>query len=107
MGSPAGTNFGHETVESRCGGCRLADQCAAAPAADDAPFSGASLVGASLFYFLVPALMGLLGAALAQGGAVAQLLGGAGGLLLGMLLTSIAARLHAAYDSREECFEPR
>ena len=107
MGSLASGRFGHDSATSRCGGCRLADRCAVAPAADDAPLCGTSLVGASLLYFLLPALMGLLGAAVGGGGPVGQLLGGAGGLALGMVVTSVGARLHAAHLSRERCFEPR
>ena len=81
MGSRASRRFGHDSAVRRCGGCRLADRCAAASTADDAPFRGAALVGASLFYFLVPAMMGLLGAAVAAGGSIQQLIESRDGLL--------------------------
>ena len=107
MGSLATGRAGESPTASSCGDCRLADRCAAASTDTSGPLRGASLVGASWLYFVVPALLALVGAAVAEGGAVRQLIGGAGGLALGMLAANVAARRLAAFAAREECFEPR
>lgn len=100
-GKGAGANV------AACGGCRRADLCAAASPGTRGPFRGASLVVASLAYFLAPAGLALLGAVLAGGDAVRQLLGGAVGLLLGMTGAALGARRHAAARAGEDCLDPR
>ena len=90
-----------------CDCCRLSERCAGASTAASGPFRGVSLVGAALLYFLVPALLALVGAAVAGGDAVRQLIGGGGGLLLGMLVANLGARVHPTLAARERCFEPR
>ena len=90
-----------------CRACRLADLCAAGPPPARGPYRGAPLVVASLLYFLGPAALALLGAALAGDGSLRQLVGGAAGLLAGMLIAAVAARRQAAPAAREDCFEPR
>lgn len=91
-----------------CGGCRLVDRCAGDRLEARGPFRGVSLVVASLLYFLLPAVLALVGAAIAGHDAVGQLLGGATGLLLGMIFaTAVAHRYVTDSPDREACFEPR
>ncbi|MCP4201703.1 MAG: SoxR reducing system RseC family protein [bacterium] len=67
---------------------------------------GPRLVAASFLYFLVPAVTALVGAA-AGSDPLEQLIGGAIGLLLGMLVAITAARRYRTALEREACFEPR
>lgn len=92
---------------SSCSRCHLASRCAAAPEVTPGPFHGAPLVVAALVFFLAPAGLALLGAAVAGDDAPSQLLGGAAGLLLGMLGAALGARRYATVIAEEECYEPR
>lgn len=74
-----------------CGGCSLQETCSAGARADG-PFRGASLVGAAFGYFLFPLVLALAGALLLAGSPALQLVGGAGGLVLGMLVSTRIAR---------------
>ena len=107
MASLARNGIGSGPVVTCCDACRLADHCAADPARPRGPYQGASLVVASLLYFLGPAALALLGAALAGEGSLRQLLGGVAGLLAGMLTAAALARRQAADAAPEDCFEPR
>ena len=98
---------GPASAASVCGGCGLADRCAAAAAPHRGPLVGLSLVLASLLHFLMPAAVALAGAAIAGSDPLRQLCGGLIGLLLGMLVGTTVARRYAATRARESCFEPR
>lgn len=108
MKVPSSNGMRSQSRNRACGGCGLANHCTGDPAEARGPFRGISLVAASLLYFLVPAFLGLVGAVIAGDGALRQLLGGAAGLLLGVLIAIFAAhRCAAVVLDREACFEPR
>jgi len=80
--------------ESMCRGCGVRESCEMPVPPGDRPYSGSNLIAASGLFFGIPVLLALLGAAISGASAEAQLVGGAGGLLLGMLATSwVAGRL--------------
>ena len=80
------------------------EDCAACPQSDCSlrgaalsrhvrgPYSGLALALLSALYFLVPVIFAMAGALSFHTSAVHQLLGGGGGLLFGMVLTSLLAR---------------
>lgn len=107
MAGPATPSEASLRGANRCGGCLLAERCGAAIGQPGGPFRGATLVGAFLLTFLLPAAIGLLGAAVTAGDPVRQLLGGAGGLALGMLAARLAMRRRSVALDPEDCFERR
>jgi hypothetical protein len=80
---------------SSCGSCGLQETCQAG-SAGDGPFKGASLVAAAFGYFLFPLVLALSGAVLLSESALTQFLGGAGGMLVGMIISTRVARLVCA-----------
>ena len=80
---------------SSCGSCGLQETCQAG-SAGDGPFKGASLVVAAVGYFLFPLMLALAGAVILSGSALTQFLGGAGGMLVGMIISTCVARLVCA-----------
>lgn len=80
---------------SSCGGCGLQETCQSG-SAGDGPFKGASLVAAALGYFLFPLVLALSGALILSESALTQFLGGAGGMLVGMIISTRVAGLVCA-----------
>lgn len=76
-----------------CAECPVLGEGAESGAAAALPMQGGPLSRAAAVYFLLPASLGLAGAALGGGGHFGQLLGGATGLVAGMALVAVAARL--------------
>jgi len=76
-----------------CGACNV-EHCPAKHDIDalERPFEGWRFVLLAAFYFLLPVLSGIGGAMSAGDSINHQCAGGFGGLLLGMVLTSLAAR---------------
>ena len=87
-----------------CGdGCEACPIASAAVPAQDAPYTGAALGWMSVFYFFVPIVFALIGAAFGagiDGGA----LGGFGGLIAGVVFcAAMARRWSLARIDRERC----
>ena len=77
---------------STCGGCSLCETSPADTTPQDAPYKGWKLVGWATWYFLVPILPAITGAALAGDDPTRRWLGGVIGLVLGMVLAATTAR---------------
>ena len=80
---------------SSCGSCGLQETCQSG-SAGDGPLRGASLVAAAFGYFLFPLVLALSGAVVLSGSALTEFLGGAGGMLVGMIISTRVARLVCA-----------
>ena len=86
-------NSTEPAVATACSGCSLRGDCYAVDGrAEDAPFRGRALVVVSIAYFGLPLATAMFGVLLAGSGAVLELLGGGGGLLVGMTISARVAR---------------
>ena len=82
---------------SSCGGCGLQETCNGAPA-DDGPLRGKAMVAAAVGYFCFPLALALVGALVLDQSPSLQLIGGAGGLGLGMVIAArVARRLYRGF----------
>jgi hypothetical protein len=75
----------------QCEACAVAEQADLASRQPGA-MRGGAFAGAAMGYFGGPLLLTVGGAALAGPGAAGQLLGGAGGLVIGMIIAGLVAR---------------
>ncbi len=75
----------------QCDACAIAEHADLASRQPGA-MRGGAFAGAALGYFGAPLVMAVGGAGLAGPGAAGQLLGGAGGLVVGMVIAGLIAR---------------